>query len=387
MTDRLYYTDASLLEFDATARAYGDTSTHLILDRSAFYPTSGGQPHDTGTINGFAVVDVLDAGAEVVHVTAEPVPLGLVHCVVDGTRRYDLMQQHSAQHLLSALAADRLGWDTASVHFGATDSSIEFSVATAPSTALQQLEAWANAVCREARAVSITFEPSTDAAANGLRKPSDRDGTLRVVTMAGVDRSACGGTHVAVSSEIGAILLGRTESVRGNVRLHFVAGDRVLRHAHSIDTTLADLATTWQCGSDELQALAGTRQQEIAALRRQVTALETEVAVARIRALYDAAAVDPDGVRAVRYTAADDPASLLRQMALQGAGLVRARLIITDPGHRTIYFATSADSGVDAGVRLKAALTGVAGRGGGNARLAQGSVVDVAALHTLAESL
>ncbi|HEY4320546.1 MAG TPA: hypothetical protein VGM77_05140 [Gemmatimonadales bacterium] len=387
MTDRLYYTDAKLLAFDAVARAYGETPTQLILDRSAFYPTSGGQPHDTGTINGTAVVDVIDAGDDVMHITAEPVSLGPVHGIVDGARRYDLMQQHSAQHLLSALAADRLGWDTASVHFGSADSSIEFSVPAASLSAREQLEAWANSICREGRAVSITFESSAEAAASPLRKASDREGVLRIITIAGIDRSACGGTHVGTTSEIGAILLGETESVRENIRLHFRAGDRVLRHAHAADALLAGLATTWQCGVDELTGLAATRQQELAALRRQVAASEMEVAAARVGRLYDAATPGHDDIRAIRYVAADDPASLLRQMALQGAGLVRARLIITDPGQRTIYFGTSADSGLDAGAQLKAALASVGGRGGGNARLAQGSVGDVAALHALAESL
>ena len=118
MTERLYYRDARLLEFDATVVEHAEDAYHVVLDRTAFYPTSGGQPNDTGRLAAARVVDVKEAGDRIVHVVDTPVPLGTVHGSVDPARRLDHVQQHSAQHLLSAIAADRFGWETVSVHFG-----------------------------------------------------------------------------------------------------------------------------------------------------------------------------------------------------------------------------------------------------------------------------
>ena len=207
MTTRLYHHDPLLLEFDAVVVEHTGDAQHVVLDRTAFYPTSGGQPHDTGALGGARVTDVIDEAARIVHVLDVPLPLGPVHGSVDGVRRRDHMQQHTAQHVLSALASDRLGWDTASVHFGQDHSSIEFAVAGASEQQVLELEQWANEVVGEAREVSIGFEDAAAADRIGLRKPSGRSGEIRVITIANLDRSACGGTHVMRTSEIGCVQL------------------------------------------------------------------------------------------------------------------------------------------------------------------------------------
>ncbi|MGH7582390.1 MAG: alanine--tRNA ligase-related protein, partial [Gemmatimonadales bacterium] len=180
MTERLYYRDSELLEFDAMAIEHAGDARHVVLDRTAFYPTSGGQPHDTGTLAGAQVVDVIDADVGVVHVVNAPIELGPVHGRVDAARRRDHMQQHTAQHLISAVAAERFHWETVSVHFGDRHSTIEFDVASGTAEQLHELERVSNELVGEARSVSVTFEDAERVSAE-LRKSTTRTGTLRII--------------------------------------------------------------------------------------------------------------------------------------------------------------------------------------------------------------
>lgn len=383
MTERLYYRDAALLTFDANVVDHAGDAQHVVLDRTAFYPTSGGQPHDTGVLGAVRVVDVVDDADRIVHLTSAPVPLGPVRGAVDAVRRRDHMQQHTAQHLLSALAADRLRWETTSVHFGAEHSTIEFATAVIPDRQLTELEMWANDVVAEARQVTVSFEDATAAEPAGLRKPSGRSGEIRVVTIADIDRNACGGTHVSRTSEIGPVLLLGVEKVRGNSRVGFLAGERALTHVRTSIAMLEAVAHELGCTVGELETLVPARQVDLKAARDQVAKLEQEVAVSRVRARYDATVPGADGVRRIIHDTVDESAALLRAMAQAITPLERALFVAIGGSPAAIYFAASNDSGVDAGATLKPALAAVGGRGGGSARVAQGTAASVEALRAV----
>src|SRR5438128_210085 len=173
MTKRLYYTDAYRTEFTAPIVEQTDDGRRVYVEETAFYPTSGGQPHDLGTLGGVAIVDIVDEDSRIAHVLAEPLAAGAtsVAGVVDWTRRFDHMQQHTGQHLLSAVFEDLFGAKTASVHFGAEDSTLDLEIASLTRDQLVAAEARANAIVAEARSVMVTFEEAANAAA--LRKPSD----------------------------------------------------------------------------------------------------------------------------------------------------------------------------------------------------------------------
>lgn len=378
LTTRLYYTDATLLSFDASVVGQDGDAMRIILDQTAFYPTSGGQPHDLGTLNGVPVIDVLDDDNRVIHVLSAPLAEGVVHGEVDATRRRDHMEQHTAQHLLSAIAADHFGWETLSVHFGVDHSTIEFDVAAATEAQRNELMDRARAVVMDARPVTLSFESSVEAVAAGLRKAPPREGELRVVTIAGVDRSACGGTHLGSTAEIGAMVWCGEEKMRGHLRLSYLAGGRVLRHLQARDQMVAALARGFSCAEGELVAVATKRQDELRELRSATAALEEEVASHRVHALLAAADPDEAGIRRVVHHATTESATLLRAMAQRVATESKAVLLLVAPP--TIMVGSSADSDCDAGVELKAALAAVGGRGGGSPRLAQGSVADPAAL-------
>src|SRR5690348_7636448 len=234
-TERLYYTDAYRRTFLAGILALVPAAggrTGVILDRTAFYPTSGGQPHDTGTLAAIPVVDVVDADDYVIHVLepgARPPGIGVeVEASIDWDRRFDHMQQHTAQHLVSSAFLRMAGAETVSVHLG-DSSTIDFDrAALSAAEALAVEDAVAGAVY-DNRPVTVRFVDAGEAEALGLRRPAKRSGTLRVVEIEGLDLSACGGTHVRTTGEIGPVLLRRWERAKGHLRVEFLAGWRALK--------------------------------------------------------------------------------------------------------------------------------------------------------------
>jgi alanyl-tRNA synthetase len=235
--------------------------------------------------------------------------------------------------------------------------------------------------------VSISFEDATIAGRTGLRKPSDRTGDIRVITIADLDRSACGGTHLSRTSEVGSVLLLGVEKIRGHVRIGFLAGSRVLAHARTNAALLAAVARDMSCAVDELPILVPARQLEFKLLRERLAKLEDEIAASRLGALVQATAPDADGVRRLSHRVTDESPAMLRAMAQAVGALERVLFVAVAPTPPTIYFATSADSGIDAGGRLKPALGAVGGRGGGSARAAQGTAPTHPALADIAATL
>jgi uncharacterized protein (TIGR02270 family) len=229
MTDRLYYTDSYLTTFQARVVEKSADGGTVYLDRTAFYPTSGGQPFDTGSIAGAPVVDVVDEGERIAHVLGAAVDLDDVECRIDWPRRFDHMQQHSGQHLLSAVMAELFGIATLSVHFGAASSTLDLDTPSLTADQVRAAETRANEAVFENLPVSVLFADSPEDL--GLRKASDRSGVLRVISIEGLDRSACGGTHVRATGEIGPVLIRKLDKVRGAVRVEFLCGLRALRRA------------------------------------------------------------------------------------------------------------------------------------------------------------
>lgn len=371
MTERLYYQDAYLAAFQATVLERADDGRRLYLDRTAFYPTSGGQPHDTGRLGGVEVVDVVDEGERIAHLLAAPVPAGPVRGEVDWARRFDHMQQHTGQHLLSAVLEDLYGFHTVSVHFGQDASTLDLDTPAITPEQVAAAETRANLVVTENRPVSIGFEDA--AAAAGLRKPSDRTGPLRIVTILELDRSACGGTHVRATGEIGAILIRKVERVRKAVRLEFLCGTRAVRRARADQELLTRLAAQYSAAEDELPALAEAQRAE---LREAVAGRrEAEAQLDRYRAaeLYAGAAPDAAGLRRI-VVREERGIERLRGVAQAVAALPRAVFVGVATSPPGLLVAASEDSGRDAGAMLRSALAPAGGRGGGTPRLAQGTV-------------
>lgn len=386
MTERLYYTDAFLTRFEASVIDLKDEGTRVYLDHSAFYPTSGGQPHDTGVLNGIQVVDVVDEGARVAHLlqsrldSTEP-----VHGEVNWERRFDHMQQHSGQHLLSAVFADLLGHETTSVHFGPDYSTLDLDTAALDTDKVRRVEERANELVFEDRKVVVAFEDAESA--SGLRKPPPRSGTIRVVTIEGTDRSACGGTHVRSTGQIGVIHLRQQEKVRGQARIQFLCGARALRRARADFEALSKIAGRMSAAIDELPVLLENQSEILRGLQQANRRMQQELARHRAAELYASTRPSADGKRYVIERVDNGRAEEMRTLALAFVAQPGAVIAALMPDTRSILFAASEDSGVDCGRVLREALSAVGGKGGGSPRMAQGNVPASQDLETVIRAL
>ena len=378
VTDRLYYTDAYLTRFDAHVIERTADGQRVCLDRTAFYPTSGGQPHDTGSLGRARVTDVVDEGDRIVHVLDAPLGESAVSGDVDWTRRFDHMQQHTGQHLLSAVFADLLGCETVSVHFGPDYATLDLGMEAVTAGDILRVETRANELVWENRPVDVSFEEA--GSASGLRKVPEREGTLRVVTIRDLDRSACGGTHVRATGEIGPILLRRQEKMKKTARIEFLCGARAVRRARADYDALSRIAAGMSASIDELVTLVPAQAAEMRALQNAHRRVEEEVAAFRAAARYASTSASHDGVRYFVERRETGRAEEVRAFALAFASQPRAVYAALLAESRAVLLAASDDSGFDCGGRLREALATVHGKGGGSRRLAQGSVPDRAAL-------
>lgn len=375
MTQRLYFTDSSCGTFDAIVQRVTtrDGRPAAILDRTAFYPTSGGQPFDTGSLGGARVLDVIDLDDDViVHILSEAVGEGdAVRGAIDWDRRFDHMQQHTGQHVLSA-AFDRL-FDarTTSFHLGSDIASIDLSNEVTPEQ-IARAETEANTVAWEDRPVAIRFVTSEEAATLPLRKEPARAGTLRLIEIEGFDLSACGGTHVARTGAIGLIAVVAWERFKGGSRLTFVCGGRALGAVRRYRDTVTGCVRQLSVLPEELPAAIERVQQESKDLRRSVKHFQEMLAGQEGARLVEHAQV-VGGARVVVEALDGWDAGGLKAIAAaatSGEGVVAALFSTTVPAVAVI--ARSKDVSVDAQAVLKDLIARLGGRGGGSPGLAQG---------------
>jgi alanyl-tRNA synthetase len=378
MTERLYYTDCYLRDFTARVVDRSSDGSTVYLDRTAFYPTSGGQPFDLGSINGVALVEVEDQEERIAHRLAAPLAAGEAACAIDWARRFDHMQQHTGQHLLSAVFEELFGLRTVSFHLGAESATIDLEGGTTDARTIVAAERRANEVVFENRPVTIEFEDSR--LAQGLRKPSEREGSLRIVTIDSLDRSACGGTHVRSTGEIGAICIRRMEKIRQSVRIEFVCGGRAVRRARADFEALSKLAQLFSVSLDDVAAMAAPLVETVRAAEKKTRKLQLDLAAYQGRDLYEATIPGEDGIRRAVQRAQNGNLEDLRAVAQSFTAQPKSIFLAVLDEPPSVLLAASADAGIDAGKLVKASVSAAGGRGGGNARIAQGSVPDAAAL-------
>jgi alanyl-tRNA synthetase len=385
-TERLYYSDSYLRDFEAAIVEIADDGRRIYLDRTAFYPTSGGQQFDRGTINGIRVRDVVDEGDRIAHVLTDPLPEEPVAVGrVEWARRFDHMQQHTGQHLLSAVLADLFGYQTLGVHFGRESSTLDLGTGSLRQEELDRAEERANQVVVENRPVVTTFEDAGSIV--GLRKPSDRTGVLRVVTIGNLDRSACGGTHVRATGEIGFISIGKCERVRKSLRMEFLCGFRAVRQARADRKLLGQLATHFTATTDDLPQLIVSRTEALKESQSALREVQAQFDLCRARELYREAAPDAAGIRRTMVRGSGERLEQMRGLAQAFASLPMAIFVGAVESPPAVILAASQDTRVDAAEVLKGLLGSVGGRGGGSAGLAQGVLPGRSQLETVMNSL
>ncbi len=382
MTDRLYYRDSFLAEFDARVLSCTPSGNrHLVrLDRTAFYPDSGGQPHDTGRLGPVAVLEVSeDDSGEILHLTDGPLPEGPIHGAIDWPRRFDHMQQHTGQHLLSAIFLELFGYATVSFHLGREISAIDLAAPGVSPEQLARTEQRVNQIIFEDRLVNIRFGTRDEFVAAGVRKDVQREGILRAIEIEGVELQPCGGTHVARTGQIGLTLLRKCEKQRGNWRVEFVCGGRSLSAAREDRRLLLEAARTLGGAPADVPTLVARASDDRRAADRQRKELESRLAAYEARALWNESPVAGDGARIVRRVLDPADAAYLRLLATRivecgpGVALLAAR-----PGGNVVFAQTPGLPG-DMNAVLRSALAAVGGKGGGTRDFAQGSCPDPSA--------
>lgn len=379
VTNRLYYSDPNCRTFDAVvSRAFEHEGRPAVsLDRSAFYPASGGQPFDTGRLGTVAVVEAVDANGDVIHVLSAGLAARVaVTGEIDWARRFDHMQQHTGQHVLSA-AFDRL-FDNRTVgfHMGADVSTIDLAREVAPSDVERAVDE-ANGIVWEDRPVLIRFVSKAEAANLPLRKELGREGTLRLIDVSGFDLSACGGTHVERTGAIGVIVTLSAERLRGGTRLTFACGARALRAMRTFRAAVAGSVRVLSVLPGDLPAAVERMQGESKDLRKQIKVLQATLAVQEGARLV-AEAPEVGGVRLVVQVIDGWDAGGMKALAAAAIADARACVVLASPGPPvSLVVACAAGVPADANVVLQQLTNRFGGRGGGTRELAQGGGLPV----------
>jgi alanyl-tRNA synthetase len=378
MTERLYYTDPYCREFESTVTAADehDGRLHVTLAETAFYPTSGGQPFDTGQLGGSRVVDVVDdeeRGA-IVHVieAARPAvaPGSRVRGAIDWHRRFDHMQQHTGQHVLSAALDHLFSARTVSFHLGSASSTIDIARELS-SRDIAAAEEEANRIVWEDRPVVVRFATAAEAAAMPLRKESAREGTLRLIDIEGFDLSACGGTHVARTGAVGLIAIRSWERFKGGQRLEFLCGGRALAGFRALREAVDACVGITSAAPDELGQAIERYQADLKDQKRTITGLQTELA--RFRAAEIAGEAESIGSSRVAFKALDTDANGLKGLAATVATRAgHAAVLVSSTQPLLIVVARHPDVPFAANALLSTLVARFGGRGGGKAELAQG---------------
>jgi alanyl-tRNA synthetase len=375
MSDRLYYTDAYRQAFSAdviSCTAAGDRF-EVTLSVTAFYPTSGGQPHDLGQLGGRRVVDVVDdEDGRLIHVVDGPIDIGRhVDGQVDWPRRFDHMQQHTGQHVLSA-AFDRVcRARTESFHLGTTAATIDlYRQVSADEIAAAEQEA--NRVVWEDREVGVRFVSAEEAAALPLRKDSGRTGTLRLIDIADFDLSACGGTHVSRTGGIGLIAVTGWEKFKGGTRIEFRCGGRALAQLHEWRDALNATNRLLSVAPLELAPAIERLQAENKALARSARGFQEQLATHVAAELVESGERVDDRVVIARAMDGWDAAGLKAIAVGVAAHPGTAVAVFSSSVPALVVVARAADVAVDAGAVLKTLVARFGGKGGGKPDLAQG---------------
>src|SRR3989449_3379708 len=378
-TERLYYNDSRLLEFDARVIGVSqrdDGAVAVTLDRTAFYPTGGGQPSDTGTLDNTRVVEcVEDEENGVLHVIQGQAPeVGTtVKGRVDWPRRLDHLQQHTGQHILSQAFVTLFNAPTRA--FRVLDGSCEIDVELSDPTneVIERAVELANNVVWEDRQIKIKSATPEEAGRLPLRKEPSRDGELRLIEIEGFDLTPCGGTHAYRTGEVGLIAVRTWERAKGLTRIEFAAGTRALADYRCANKTARAVAGLFSAGRDDAAKLTARMLEENKELHRRVRTLAEVAARVEANELLATISPNPSGIQVISRIFESRDAESLKHLAqaLISHSSTIALLASREQEAARLVFARSADTDGDMNALMREACATIDGRGGGKADMAQ----------------
>ena len=389
MTKKLYHSDQYQRTFtSAVQESLEIKGTPAIrLAQTAFYPTAGGQPHDTGTLNGIRVLDVIETDDHgILHLLESPLDAGKVEGRIDWERRFDHMQQHTGQHLLSQACIKICAAETMSFHLGDESSTIDTTRPDLRAAQIAEIETLVNRIIYENRPVRVHWVSQDDIHRFPVRKLPTVEENIRIVEIGDFDFSPCGGTHCARTGELGIVKISKWENYKGGTRLHFVCGTRALRDYQQKTVLLKELSDRLTAGECDIPQIVGklsddnkTLRKNLAQLSEQLCGYEAAALLAERKQLGDAFIVtnifDNRSQNDLKALAAALLAQSARTIALLGSR--------TD-GKAALVFSRTQDLAINMNALMKAACAVINGRGGGPPHQAQGGGPDA---EKLAEAL
>ena len=377
MTTKLYYSDSYLQKFSSKVQKSTliDDMPAIFLEQTAFYPTSGGQPHDTGTINDIEVLDVYENESnDIVHIMKQPVEDRDVVGRIYWERRFDHMQQHTGQHLLSQAFIKKCNADTISFHLGDESATLDLNQTGLSAETISAVEEFTNRIVYENRQVIGHIISINELDHFPVRKPASVDGKIRIIEIENFDYSPCGGTHCSRTGEIGAVKINRHENYKDGTRIHFKCGIRALRDYQEKSKILKQIGEHLSTGEPELYRNIKKLQLELKSLRREHGDLKNRYLDHEARAIF-AERKDLENLDIISKVFTDrDPKELklLAQKLVQyGANTVV--LFGTETGGKaSLLFLRSEAIPIDMGKLMQQACAVIGGRGGGRPEQAQG---------------
>jgi alanyl-tRNA synthetase len=399
-TKRLYYDDAFAQEFTAQVLSCEPASAaeatipagtvtaetpagpqagalwRVKLDRTAFYPTSGGQPHDTGRLGDARVVDVVDEDDEIIHFVDKPIATGSVHGIIDWERRFDHMQQHTGQHVLSAIFHSKFALPTISFHLGSDVCTIDVRGREPTQEILDAAMAAANDVVYADRAVNVKYGSAEQLAAAGVRKTVERSGTLRAIEIETLELQPCGGTHVQRTGQIGTIFVRGVSRIRQDWRVEFACGRRAERLARKDFATLRAVAQRLNCSPQEAVSAAERVVAERDAHYKSSKASIQRIAEIDARAAVQEIQIGADGLRVVAKLFGDGPPEYVQAFAREVAQAENTVALVVHTESGQIFFSQHPWAKKDMNGLLNESLKQFAGKGGGSRDSARGRLAD-----------
>ena len=382
MTKRLYYEDSYLTEFDAVVTACQEIEGgyNLSLDKSAFYPTSGGQPNDTGSINESKVLDVFsDASGELWHLVDGFIPVAAsVHCKIDWQRRFDHMQQHGGEHILAGSLWDLFGGFTHGLHVGSDSSTIDITMPDGRTRLEEdeslQLENLANSRIQQAVPIKAWFPDALEMSTLPLRKEPGTHEKVRIVAAGDFEMVACGGTHPKNTGEIGLIKILGTAPVRGKLRLSFLCGVRALHHFQTLMQSADKISTALSFPLEDIAIGVTKLIDRNAALQEELNGLRKENASLKAETLLAGAYILENGAKLVKAQLTD--ASELKDIGallISGKGAIALLCAPQKNQGLRLLFARSKDLNED----MVSLMHLCGAKGGGQPDFAQGSTANL----------
>jgi alanyl-tRNA synthetase len=368
MTNKLYYESAYLTEWETgiSQKLDREDGLYVILEDTAFYPHGGGQPCDEGFINGIPVLDVITEGDEVLHKLDHLPEETRVHCQVNWNRRFDHMQQHSGQHLLSAVCRDVVQAMTSSFHLGTDYATIDIELPELTPEQLASIEKEANRHIYLNHGIVSYFVTGEEMGELQLVKAPKVTENIRIVEMKDVEYNACGGTHVSSTGEIGMIKLLKAEKQKGNTRIYFKCGYRALEEFNESLRILGLLSAKFNTGKDEIMDRIGKWEQEQKQLQAEVALLKEK----NDNYLAGELLSNHSG-NLISYISGDKPLKDLQNLALKLASESNLPVLLASSAENKVVFAYSGNSGLSCGAFFKEHLGRFNGKGGGSDKQAQ----------------